>query len=106
VEEPIKDMAGQPITKKTDIWEPITKAETERRPTTPAKERPQEVIITACRQSGLDGFEIVQVLADWYGWQRVTITPAPGIVEHTVTNSWSQSRKENENTSSHSHHNG
>jgi hypothetical protein len=55
----------------------------------------------ACRRSGFDGFEIVQILADWYGWQRVTINPAPGIIEHTVNNAWSQSQADKERTVNH-----
>ena len=57
-----------------------------------ANDQCQLEIITACRDSGLDGFAIVQIMADFYGWQKVVITSAPGITEHTVTNAWSRSK--------------
>lgn len=57
---------------------------------TKTKGHRQEAFITACRRSGFDGFEIIQILADLYGWQKVVITSAPGITEHTITNAWSQ----------------
>ena len=63
-----------------------------RHPISNTKDQCQLEIITACRHSDLDGFEIVQILADFYGWQKVVITSAPGITEHTVTNAWSQSK--------------
>ncbi len=77
---------------RTDEWEPVTETATERRPAANSKEQRQELLVAACRRSGFDGFEIVQILADWYGWQRVTIAPAPGIIEHTVNNAWSKSQ--------------
>jgi len=97
-------MAGRPITKKTKgrttakstDQRPITKQAKERRPTTKTKEQRQEAFVAACRRSGFDGFELLQILADWYGWQKVVITSAPGITEHTITNAWSQSKTERE----------
>ena len=57
-------------------------------------EQRQKAFIAACRRSGFEGFEILQILADWYGWQKLVITSAPGITEHTVTNAWSQTDTE------------
>jgi hypothetical protein len=84
-------MAGIPIIEKT-TQQPRTAKRNEQR---------QKVFITACRRSGFDGFEILQILADWYGWQRIVITSAPGITEHTITNAWSQSKAEKKYRSSH-----
>jgi hypothetical protein len=84
-------MAGSPIT-KTD--KPITKKTKQLPPNAKRKEQQQKVLIAACRRSGFDVFEILQILADLYGWQRIVITSAPGIREHTITNAWSQSKAE------------
>jgi hypothetical protein len=94
-------MHGHPIIEEADEWQPVTKTARKRLPTSKSKEKRQEQFIAACRRSGFDGFEIVQILADWYGWQKVTITPAPGIIEHTVNNAWSQSQKDKERGSHH-----
>jgi len=81
-------MAGPAITK-------------EDKATAKRNERRQKALITACRRSGFGGFEIVQILADWYGWQKVKIASAPGITEHTITNAWSQSKAEKQYRSAH-----
>jgi hypothetical protein len=83
-------MARQPIIKAR---KPGTNGKTE--------EQRQKEFIASCRRSGFDGFQIVQILADWYGWQRVTITSAPGITEHTITNAWSQSMPDTGHRSGH-----
>ena len=79
------------------------KKATERRPTVaPAtlppdgktKAQKEAQFIAACRRSGFDGFDLVQILTDLYGWQKVMITSAPGITEHTVVNAWSQTATE------------
>jgi hypothetical protein len=75
-------MADRPILKKT-MQPPQTAKKMEQR---------QTALVAACRRSGFDGFEIIQILADWYGWQKVVITSAPGIIEHAITNAWSQSK--------------
>jgi hypothetical protein len=75
-------MAGRPI-KETKTRTPIAKRKKDR----------QKALIAACRRSGFDGFEMLQILADLYGWQKLVITSAPGITEHTITNAWSQSRQ-------------
>jgi hypothetical protein len=75
---------------------------TQRRPqTAQTKAQRQTTLIAACRRSGFDGFEIIQILADLYGWQKVVITSAPGIIEHTITNAWSQSMAEEHCKSGH-----
>jgi len=79
------------------------KKATERRPTVAPATLPREgktkaqkeaQSIAACRRSGFDGFDLVQILTDLYGWQKVMITSAPGITEHTVVNAWSQTATE------------
>ena len=65
-----------------------------RRATAKTRAKRQKALLAACRRFGFDGFDIVQILSDFYGWQKVVITSAPGIVEHTITNAWSQSTTE------------
>jgi hypothetical protein len=86
-------MTGIPISKTKTRRSPPQKA-TERRATAKTKATRQKALLAACRRSGLEGFEILQILADWYGWQKLVITSAPGITEHTVFNAWSQSKAE------------
>ena len=81
---------------------PMAKTMTTRKQPTKSKlELRQEALIVLCRRSGFDGFEIVQILVDWYGWQKVVIASAPGITEHTITNAWSQSQAEKTYRTSH-----
>jgi hypothetical protein len=75
-------MAGRPITKAN------------KRKTITQPEKRQQAFIAACRRSGFDGFELLQILTDFYGWQKVIIASAPGITEHVITNAWSQSMAE------------
>ena len=77
-----RSMAGRPVLEKT----------TQGLQTTKRREQRQKASIAACRRSGFDGFEILQILADWHGWQRIVITSAPGITEHTITNDWNRSK--------------
>jgi len=94
-------MTAKPVIEETDERQPVTTTAKKRRPTTKSKGQRQELFVKTWRQYGFDGFEIVQILADWYGWQKVTISPAPGIIEHTVTNAWSQSQADKERRSHH-----
>ena len=45
----------------------------------------QEAFRKACNVSGFTGFELLQILTDWYGWREVTVYS--GMTRQTVTNS-------------------
>jgi len=93
-------MSGEPI-KKTKKRQSLPKKSKERRATTKTKAQREAEFIAACRRSSFEGFDLVQILTDFYGWQKVTIASAPGITEHTMTNAWSQSKAEQKYRTSH-----
>jgi len=84
-------MTGKSISRMKKRQSPPKKA---RRPTVKTKTQKEAQFIAACHRSGFDGFDLVQILTDLYGWQKVMITSAPGITEHTVVNAWSQTATE------------